>query len=169
MTIATMKILTVAGGQFGTILVKQVMEENGHTVSEAEDHLAWLNLVCNIFGLIISLPIGYLCDHYAIYKLLTFINALILSTWYLMHLDIAQNQIGWKYDLGFIIALSTLHVSTLLGQALLGKICSENTRGTMFGFNGFFGSVGIAILQGTGGYLYNNFSKMGPIDIGYIC
>lgn len=73
------------------------------------------------------------------------------------------------YNLGYVISSSTLHVSALLGNVLLGKICSENTRGTMFGFNGFFGSIGICILQGAGGSLYNNFSKMGPVDLGYVC
>ena len=76
----------------------------------------------------------------------TFNNVVILSTWYFMWLDVNKNQIGHMYNIGYILSSSTFHNSALLGNALLGKICNENTRGTMFGFNGFFGSIGICVL-----------------------
>ena len=150
-------------------MVKQVMQENGHDVSDAENLLSWANLLSNILGVFFSFGIGILSDKVAIYKLLTVVNAIILSTWYLMWLDISKNTIGNNYLIGYIVSNSTLHVSAVLGNTLLGKICNETTRGTMFGFNGLFGSIGICLLQGTGGKLYNNLSKMGPIDIGFGC
>ena len=59
----------------------------------------------------------------------------------------------------------------MLGVSYLAKICGEKTRGTMFGFNGIIGSIGISIMNGTGGLLYRDVSKAGPFAIalgGYV-
>ena len=146
LTSLSMKVLLIANIQFGTLLVKQIMDENGHSVTEAEDLLSWINLASNLLGLVISFSMGLLSDKIAIYKLMTFINIIVLSTWYLIWVDISQDKIGYFYIAGFILSSSTLHTSALLGSILLGKICNENTRGTMFGFNGVFGSCGICLL-----------------------
>ena len=94
----------VAGSQFGTLLVKQVMQENGKSVAEAEDHLAWLNLVSNILGLVLGIGIGFLSDRFTIWKLMTVNNVFILSTWYIMWVDVNKNQIGYMYDIGYILS-----------------------------------------------------------------
>ena len=168
LTALSQKLLIVAGTQFGTILVKQINKENGKTTSDSEKLLANINLISNLAGLILSVGFGILSDKIAIYKLMTIVNLIVLAMWYPMWVDVSNNRIGWPYIIGFVTANSTLHVSVVLGSTLLGKICKEETRGTMFGFNGFFGSIGIFLLQLTGGKLYNDFSKLGPIDIGFI-
>ncbi len=55
----------------------------------------------------------------------------------------------------------------MLSNTILAKICNQNTRGTMFGFNSVFGSIGILILEGIGGHLYENVSRQGPFLFGY--
>ena len=109
--------------------------------------MAILNLWSNILGLAFCFIIGYLSDKVEIYKVMTAINIIILGTWFMLWHDIKNNKISTMYNLGYIISMCSSHASTLLGNVLLGKICSENTRGTMFGFNGFFGSVGIAVYR----------------------
>ena len=65
------------------------MDENGYSVNEAEDLLSWINLASNLLGLVISFSMGLLSDRVAIYKLLTFVNIIVLSSWYLVWVDIS--------------------------------------------------------------------------------
>ena len=115
-------------------------------MSEAESHLSMLNLYSNILGLFASFIVGYLCDKIAIYKIMTVMNIIILSTWPMLRYDINNNRISTLFNLGYIIINSTIHISSLLGNVLIGKICSEHTRGTIFGFTKVFGSSGVCIL-----------------------
>ena len=56
----------------------------------------------------------------------------------------------------------------MVSITLIAKICNEKTRGTMYAFNGIMMSLGITILQGFGGDLYENVSKLIPFLYWYV-
>ena len=51
---------------------------------------------------------------------------------------------------------------------LLAKLCSKDTRGTMFFFAGLVGSVSIMSMHGLGGFLYGHYSKDGPFIFAFV-
>ena len=80
-----------------------------------------------------------------------------------MYYDVAvRDRAEWPYYFGFVLASGSLHATFMLSISLVSKICAPELRGTMFSISGMFGSIGIAIFSGVGGYLYDNVSILGP-------
>ena len=48
----------------------------------------------------------------------------------------------------------------MLSVTLLAKVCSPETRGSMFGFNAMFGSVIIAILQAVASFTFKKSNEL---------
>ena len=77
-------------------------------------------------------------------------------------------KFGVFFDIIFIMVFAIHTCSYMLGLSYLAKICGDKIRGTMFGFNGIIGSVGVTIMNGTGGPIYHNISKAAPFGIALI-
>lgn len=82
------KVIMVGVGQYATLTVKQIFDENGKSSADAERHLSWLNLLSNILSVFLCFSIGYLSDHIQIHKLITIINLCVLITYFMLNHDI---------------------------------------------------------------------------------
>jgi len=166
------KIESIALNQYGTLLISDSYAARGLPESEAtnqaRDHLSILFLIANLITMVSCILLGYLSDRVKIYKLMMIVNFFVVLFMVLLVYDVAKNpleDLGLVFDIGFTLALGT-HVCTfMLCITSMAKLCSANTRGSMFALNGLAGSTGILILQAVGGHLYDRVSKDWPFQI----
>ena len=76
-------------------------------------------------------------------------------------------DISAYFGVGLAIALSTDKINAMVSIIYLSKIVNQHIRGTMFSAMGMFGNVALLILQGLGGYLYSDVSKLWPFIIAF--
>jgi MFS family permease len=169
------KTTTIALQSFGTILYTDSYAAQGLSKQDAKHHLSLLFLVSNMLSVITGLIFGYLSDKIKIYKLIQIVNFILMASLSMLIQQILscdENlKLGLFFDLNYILVFGVHTCSYMLGVSYLAKICGEQTRGTMFGFNGIIGSIGVSVMNGTGGVLYRDVSKAGPFAtalLGYV-
>lgn len=162
------KIIVIALQQFGTVLLTDIYEQKGKDDTEAKDHLGKLGMSSNILTLVFMFVFGYLADKFKVWKLLMIVNYIVFGFFTLALYDIWRTQakdITYLYDIGYSLSMGFHSVAYMLCITYLARIVNDQTRGTMFSFNGFIGSVGVVILDGIGGSLYSDYSKLAPFFI----
>ena len=115
----------------------------------AQQRLSELNLAANISSMILSLIIGPLADRFKIYKMMLVLIVILSLSGAAILVDMYHfkgQDIGWLYYSGYTAGACFYQLTDMLSVTLLAKVCSPETRGSMFGFNAMFGSVIIAIL-----------------------
>jgi len=61
-----------------------------------------------------------------------------------------EKKVGWLYHIGYIVGNGPGSTNFSLGITMLGIICSNETRGMMFGFSGILGAVMTLIIDQVG-------------------
>ena len=156
---------------FSTFLVKDVYQAQGKSNKEADEHLSILFLVTNSLCLVISLLFGWISDRVKIYKTILLTNIGILASGFMMLYAIYSGQgkaLSILFYLGFVLTMVIRCLQFMTAVNLISRITSDQTRGTMFAFNGIMASIGITVLQGCGGYFYTNVSKAAPFLYWYV-
>lgn len=64
------------------------------------------------------------------------------------------------FDIGYICLIGCEGCIYLTATTLLAKLVNKRTRGTMFAFRGWVGSIFTLIYNGSSGYLYDHVSKI---------
>ena len=165
------KMIAVALQQFGTVLLTDIYEQNGKTDQDAKEHLGKLGMSSNVITLVFMFVFGYLADRFKVWKLLMFVNYIVFGFFCLALYDIWSSKatnIGYLYDIGYSISQGFHSVAYMLCITYLARIVNDQTRGTMFSFNGFVGSLGVVLLDGLGGSLYSDYSKIAPFIIIFV-
>ena len=137
-------MINVVISQFGTVFVSEAYKRQGLSSQDAQDHLGWLSLIGNLTSLLVVMTTGYLSTRVAIWKLLTFTNLLGMCAFSMIVFDIEVYQgdkITHVYDLGVILSSCSMFPSEILCFTMMAKLCSQETRGTMFFFGGMIGSL----------------------------
>lgn len=129
------------------------------TEQDGENHLATLNLVINLLGILFGFAIAKLCDIFKTYKVLLCLNAINLCFELLLITDMIdhhQQDFSIVYDVSFVL-LSSLACSYYSSAIIyLSKICGPTSRATIFSMNGVVGSSGIIVFQSVAGHMYSN-------------
>ena len=99
--------------------------------------------------MILGIVIGIISDRVQIYKILLIVNFFILGAGALLLSDMYINngmEISNLYYFGFTITKSIFPVEYLLAMTIMSKRVSIKTRGTMFAFCGFLGTLGVTLM-----------------------
>ena len=75
------------------------------------------------------------------------------------------HNIGYLFDVGYIIALTVYGVNLMISKAMLGKITHKRVRGTMFAIGGLCDSFSIAFSSWVGGIMYRDATRYSPLII----
>ena len=79
-----------------------------------------------------------------------------------------MENMGYLFDIGFILALTFYCINLLISRALLGKVSHTKVRGTMFALVGIFDSLSIAFTSWVGGKMYGDVSRYSPLIISLV-
>jgi len=75
-----------------------------------------------------------------------------------------NENISVFFDIGYTGTEGMMFTVFVLQVTTMAKLCSPDTRGTMFFFGGLVGSAAILSMHGIGGYLYSHSSRSAPFE-----
>jgi MFS family permease len=152
--------ISVVGTFFTLWIVTYGVTQAGRSSAEALAQAGMIIGISQIMGLVASPIFGVLSDKIGRIRAVTLATGLTAVV-FMATLLIANPLSGVMIALGLCIGFVQIS-GVITGGALIAQYAPEAVRGSVMGFYGFCGALGIMLAFLLGGWLFDNWTYQGP-------